>query len=67
MSRTFELILGEDVLERVWALTPSQLSILEQRLAEADAAPDDDETWESIRAEILAERGPRTLNEGGAT
>jgi putative addiction module component (TIGR02574 family) len=42
-----------------WALTPGQKAELDRRLAEYDRDPDAGETWESIRAEIVAERAAR--------
>ena len=42
-----------------WTLTPGQQVELERRLAEYDRDPDAGETWESIRAEIVAERTAR--------
>ncbi len=42
-----------------WTLTSDQMSELELRLAEYDRDPGAGETWESLRAEILAERAAR--------
>ena len=40
--------------ERVWRLSAAQRAELDRRLAEDERDPDEGESWESVRAEIVA-------------
>jgi putative addiction module component (TIGR02574 family) len=41
--------------ERPWILGAAQRAELDRRLAEHDRDPDEGESWESVRKEIVAE------------
>jgi putative addiction module component (TIGR02574 family) len=45
--------------ERVWTLSAAQRAELDRRLAEHDRDPDEGESWESVRAEIVADLASR--------
>jgi putative addiction module component (TIGR02574 family) len=45
--------------ERVWRLSAAQRAELDRRLAEHDRDPDEGESWESVRAEIVADLAAR--------
>lgn len=49
---THNLVLNGERSEQV-ETTPEQLAELERRLAELDAAPECDESWDTVKARIL--------------
>jgi putative addiction module component (TIGR02574 family) len=45
--------------ERTWTLSTTQCAELDRRLAEYDRDPDEGESWESVREEIVADQATR--------